>query len=145
VVQRRAGSPASAVIRLLVVLFCVALIGAACGGDDDDSGGSDSGGGASNTTATDDSKPVSGGSLTYGLEAETNGGYCLPEAQLAISGIQVTRTLYDTLTAPDESGKIQPYLAKSVEPNADWSKRYEDGYARFRALYPAIRGVEEHT
>jgi peptide/nickel transport system substrate-binding protein len=122
VVQRRAGSPASAVIRLLVVLFAIALIGAACGGDDDDSGGSNSGGGASNTTATDDSKPVMGGSLTYGLEAETNGGYCLPEAQLAISGIQVTRTLYDTLTAPDENGKIQPYLAKSVEPNADYTE-----------------------
>src|SRR5690349_9850057 len=122
VVHRRAGSPASAVIRLLVILFCITLVAAACGGDDDDSGGDDSGGNGANTTAADDSKPVSGGSVTYGLEAETNGGYCLPEAQLAISGIQVTRTLYDTLAAPDEDGKIQPYLAKSITPNADYTE-----------------------
>jgi peptide/nickel transport system substrate-binding protein len=131
VVHRRAGSPASAVIRLLVVLFSISLIAAACGGDDDDSsGGGGSGGGGANTTAADDSKPVPGGELTYGLEAETNGGYCLPEAQLAIGGIQVTRTLYDTLTAPDEDGKIQPFLAQSVEPNADyteWTITLRDG------------------
>ena len=29
-----------------------------------------------------------------------------------------------------------------VEPNAAWARAYEDGYARFRALYPAIRRVE---
>jgi peptide/nickel transport system substrate-binding protein len=130
VLHRRAGSPASAVIRLLVVLFCISMIAAACGGDDDDSGGSTSGGGGANTTAADDSTPVPGGEITYGLEAETNGGYCLPEAQLAISGIQVTRTIYDTLTAPDEDGKIQPYLAQSVEPNAyytEWTITLRDG------------------
>lgn len=29
-----------------------------------------------------------------------------------------------------------------VEPNAAWARGYEEGYARFRSLYPAIRGVE---
>ncbi|MGH3111721.1 MAG: xylulokinase [Gaiellaceae bacterium] len=29
-----------------------------------------------------------------------------------------------------------------VEPNAAWASAYEEGYARFRALYPALRGVE---
>jgi xylulokinase len=29
-----------------------------------------------------------------------------------------------------------------VEPNASWAPAYEDGYARFRALYPAIRDAE---
>jgi peptide/nickel transport system substrate-binding protein len=105
----------------------ISLVAAACGGDDDDSssggGGGDNGGSGANTTvAQDDSKPVAGGELTYGLEAETNGGYCLQEAQLAISGIQVTRTLYDTLTAPNEKGEIEPFLAKSVEPNADYTE-----------------------
>ncbi len=32
---------------------------------------------------------------------------------------------------------------EAVEPNADWASAYDEGYARFRALYPAIRGVEE--
>ena len=31
---------------------------------------------------------------------------------------------------------------ETVEPNHEWAKTYEEGYARFRALYPAIRGVE---
>ncbi len=30
-----------------------------------------------------------------------------------------------------------------IEPNAGWAAAYEEGYARFRALYPALRGVEE--
>jgi xylulokinase len=29
-----------------------------------------------------------------------------------------------------------------VEPNAAWATAYEEGYARFRALYPAIRNAE---
>ena len=32
---------------------------------------------------------------------------------------------------------------ETVEPNLDWAPVYEEGYARFRALYPAVRGVEE--
>ena len=32
---------------------------------------------------------------------------------------------------------------KVFEPNPDWAQAYEEGYARFRALYPAVRGVEE--
>jgi xylulokinase len=32
---------------------------------------------------------------------------------------------------------------EAIEPNPAWAPAYEEGYARFRALYPAIRGVEE--
>jgi xylulokinase len=31
----------------------------------------------------------------------------------------------------------------SIAPNPEWVPAYKDGYARFRALYPAIRAVEE--
>ncbi len=31
---------------------------------------------------------------------------------------------------------------ETVKPNLDWVPTYEEGYARFRELYPAIRGVE---
>ncbi len=129
----------------------VALVAAACGGGSSDDGGSGGGGeGASG-------KPVSGGSVTYGLEAETSGGWCLPEGQLVISGIQVARTMYDTLTAPDENGDYQPFLAQSVEPNADFTQwtiklregvKFHDGSAldatvvknnldAYRGAYPA--------
>jgi peptide/nickel transport system substrate-binding protein len=59
-------------------------------------------------------KPRSGGSITYGLEAPTT-NFCIPNAQLAISGIVVTTALYDTLTVPNKDGKYVPYLAQAVE------------------------------
>ena len=79
----------------------------------------------------DEGTPVPGGEIIYGLEAETAAGWCLPEAQLAISGIQVARTIYDTLTMPDENGEIKPYLAESVEPatttNDVWTIKLREG------------------
>jgi xylulokinase len=33
-------------------------------------------------------------------------------------------------------------VRETIEPNPDWAHAYEDGYARFRALYPAIRSLE---
>ena len=63
--------------------------------------------------------PVQGGSLVYGIEADTSGGFCLYKAQLAIGGIQVVRAVYDTLTAPGADGKIHPFLAQSVVGSAN--------------------------
>jgi len=34
-------------------------------------------------------------------------------------------------------------VRETIEPNPDWAAAYAEGYARFRALYPAIRGVED--
>jgi xylulokinase len=31
----------------------------------------------------------------------------------------------------------------AVEPDPEWQSIYDEGYARFRALYPALRGLEE--
>jgi len=59
-----------------------------------------------------------GGSVTFALEAETTGGFCLPQAQLAASGHQVRVAIYDSLTTINGQGDYVPYLAKSVEPNA---------------------------
>ena len=59
-----------------------------------------------------------GGELTFAIEAETT-DYCLPRAQLAISGIQVASAVYDTLTVPNAKGEMVPYLARSVTPSAD--------------------------
>lgn len=128
--QRRTGSPANGVLRLLALLLGLALFAAACGGggdDDEDAGGSGGGDteeeeGGEPSTPEDEGSPVMGGEIRYGLEAETNGGFCLPEGQLAPPGIQVAKTVYDTLTAPNEDGEIEPYLAESVEPNEDWTE-----------------------
>jgi peptide/nickel transport system substrate-binding protein len=68
------------------------------------------------------SGPRRGGSVKWGLEAETLGGYCLPNAQLAISGIMVVNALYDTLTTLNDKGQYVPYLAQSVTPNATFDQ-----------------------
>lgn len=110
---------------VVAVLLAGSLIAAACGGGDDNGGG---GGGASPDEPTGD--PTPGGSVVYALEAENDEGWCLPEAQLAISGIQVARAIYDTLTVPNEDGEFVPYLAESVEPNDDfteWTITLRDG------------------
>jgi peptide/nickel transport system substrate-binding protein len=72
--------------------------------------------------AQDAAKPKSGGSVTFGLEAETSGGFCIPDATLAASGLQVVAAVYDTLVVLNAKGEYAPYLAKSFEPNADFSQ-----------------------
>lgn len=111
-------------IAAVAAVRAVALFAAACGGGS--SKGESSGSGSGDSAA---GKPKSGGTVNYGLEAETE-SYCIPEAQLAIAGIQVARAVYDTLTAPDDKAVYQPYLAKSVTPNAnftEWTIVLRDG------------------
>ena len=76
--------------------------------------------------------PQRGGKIVYGLEAEVGEkGYCLPESELAISGMQVARAIYDTLTVPDADGGYAPYLAKAIE--------HDDSYRRWTiSLRPDI-------
>jgi peptide/nickel transport system substrate-binding protein len=106
-------------------VLALGLMAAACGGGDDDGGGG--GGGA---TGEDAGTPTPGGRVVYGLEAETTDGWCLPEAQLAIGGIMVAQSIYDTLTRPNAQGEMEPWLAESVEPNEDstvWTIKIRDG------------------
>ena len=108
------------------LLLVFALVAGACagGGSDSDTG---SGGGS---TDEDAGPPQHGGSLVFGLEAETTDGWCLAEGQLAISGIQVARAIYDTLTTVDSNGEAVPFLAESVEPNDDhteWTITLREG------------------
>ena len=45
---------------------------------------------------------------------------------------------------PDAAAAVETCVRVSdtVEPNPGWAHAYQDGYARFRALYPAIRSLE---
>jgi len=119
--------------------LAISLLAAACGGakEGDNQAGSTNKLAAQGLDAKsgesgleEAGKPKRGGKLVYGLEADTNGGFCLPESQLAISGMMVVRAVYDTLTVPNAEGDYVPYLAKSVEPNEDfteWTITLRDG------------------
>jgi peptide/nickel transport system substrate-binding protein len=102
-------------IPVAALAATVALVAGACGGTS-----SDDGGGGSATE--DEGTPQRGGEVTFGMEADTLGGFCVPINQWAISGIQVGNAIYDTLTIPTDSGEYVPYLAESVTPNDDFTE-----------------------
>jgi ABC-type transport system substrate-binding protein len=62
--------------------------------------------------------PRTGGTLTVGLNSEIDG--FLPSAShFDNSGLTYANTVFDSLTRVGADGTARPYLAKSVEPNAD--------------------------
>ena len=108
----------------VAAIAALAVVASACGGSSNKSSNNNSNGGPATTAGIHDDSagggtPVRGGSLVYGLESDTSGGFCLYKAQLAIAGIMVSRTIYDTLTMPGADGKIHPYLAQSVTGSAN--------------------------
>ena len=112
--------------RAKIVLLTAALLAVACGGGGDD----DSAGGGEGATSLGDniidgaraaeSDPVTGGSITVGLESETNS--YLPSIWAGSqAGINVAYTVFDPLMTRDVDNEPQPYLAESLEPNDDFT------------------------
>ena len=107
----------------IIALALVMVLLAACGS----SGGSSKAKGGPATTqglsgaGKNEGKPTPGGSITMALPAESTGGWCLPEAQLAISGIQVARSIYDYLAVPNSKNEYVPDLADKITSNADFT------------------------
>lgn len=102
-----------------LIVGITALVVTACGGD-----GGSSAGGSNNTEpgAEQAVEPQFGGRVVYGLAAENSDGWCLTGAQLAPPGIQVARSIYDTLTIPNDKGELVPFLAESLTPNDDFTE-----------------------
>lgn len=115
----------SRTIRTVIAVLVATIVLVSCGG--------------TKTTATPrtadgdgdtSSEPVHGGTVVYGIAAENSDGWCLPQAQLAPPGIQVARSIYDTLTVPNQDGDPVPFLARSLTPNDDyteWSLELREG------------------
>jgi peptide/nickel transport system substrate-binding protein len=103
--------------RAFGLMFVLVLALSACSSSSKSSSGS----GGSNTATTTPGKPKEGGSITIATEAETTGGWCLPEAQLAAAGIQVARAIYDTLTVPDAHNNYVPFLAQTIDHNSNYT------------------------
>jgi ABC-type transport system substrate-binding protein len=92
----------------------VAAIAAACGGG---GGGSNKSNSATNSNA----QPKQGGTLTVGLDAETDGWNPTAD-QWALPAYYVAHTIFDPLTAAGADGHWHPNLAQSFTPNSDYTE-----------------------
>ncbi|MCB1256498.1 MAG: ABC transporter substrate-binding protein [Microthrixaceae bacterium] len=147
--MNRSGSESRASILVVAIVATCSILLSACGGTKGSTTGK--------STETEPSEPQYGGNVIYGIAAENADGWCLSEAQLAPPGIQVARSIYDTLTIPNEDGELVPFLAKSLTPNDDFTEwtmelregiKFHDGTAldstvvknnvdAYRGAYPA--------
>ena len=69
----------------------------------------------------EDSVPVAGGTLRYGLEADVN-GINPATSSLSSPGLMMSNAVFDTLAAYTPDGQWVPYLAESFTPNDDFSQ-----------------------
>jgi peptide/nickel transport system substrate-binding protein len=102
----------------VAVALLLALVAGACGSDASSSSEAQ-GGNAGVVEET--SGAQAGGSLVYGLEAESD-GWNPSNSKWAPSGLMVARAVFDTLTAYDADLNAQPFLAESLTPNSDYTQ-----------------------
>ena len=84
-------------------------------------------------------EPVYGGTLVFGLEAETPDGWNPATTQCAVACHTVMRAIFDPLTIEGTDGAPRPFLLESFEANADfttWTLRMRPGI-RFHDGTPA--------
>ncbi len=107
------------VLPLAAILVAVALVAGACGSA---RAGSTAATVPSATTGSnlpsDDGTPKDGGSLVWGLEAETD-SMSPSVGRWAQPGHMMASAIFDPLVTLDENGQAVPYLAKSITPNGD--------------------------
>ena len=130
------GRGVSLAARVALVALCV--VAAACDGADQNSATTT--GSSPNSTevpaGTDPSAtvdpaldPVRGGSLVVGIDAESP-GYHPHIDPWGNGGHIVAKAIFDTLATYDATGRVVPYLAESIEANADatvWTITLRDG------------------
>ena len=78
----------------------------------------------------DEGEPVKGGTLVYGLEADTANAWPPYRASLATSGLVPITTVSDPLFMVTDEGETVPLLVESVEHNDDyteWTLHIRDG------------------
>lgn len=108
-------------LALLLLLAGLLVVGAACGGSDDEASDDEGEGVVPTATTEPEGDPVPGGSLVYGIEAESD-GWNPTIASWSLSGQLIGLSVYDPLAAYDIDGVAQPYLAESITPNDDYTE-----------------------
>jgi ABC-type transport system substrate-binding protein len=73
------------------------------------------------TTEAPEEQPRRGGSLVFGVEADTGAPWRPYEMQCATSCYQVAGSVYDPLVVTTDEGGWKPFLAESLTPNGDYT------------------------
>ena len=94
---------------------------AACGSSGPSNAGGTSGSTPKGTPGISNATPKPGGTLNIGVEAEDD-GFNPTIASWDVTGLMYGSCLFDPLTWVDSTGKVKPYLAQAVSPNADFTQ-----------------------
>jgi ABC-type transport system substrate-binding protein len=123
----KSSAPRAAVAFILVLV----LVASSCGGSkkttsDEKKDGEDVTSerdeeGAADVTIEPSGDPVSGGTLVFGLEAETD-GWDPTKNRWAVSGNIVGHAVFDSLAEWTADLEAVPYLAESIVPNEDFTE-----------------------
>ncbi|MGH9085982.1 MAG: ABC transporter substrate-binding protein [Acidimicrobiales bacterium] len=102
--------------RAIVLALGLVMVAAACGSDDEPTAGDDAGTEETTTTEEGEGTPVKGGELVFGTESDV--ATLAPGEAAQPSDKVITLGIYDPLTTYVD-GKIEPFLAESIEGNAE--------------------------
>jgi peptide/nickel transport system substrate-binding protein len=94
------------------------------------SDGEEAGGSEGERTSEDNGEPVKGGTLVYGLEADSANPWAPYRTSCATSCRAIFKAISDPLFSEDPDGEPVGYLVESFEPNADfteWTLHIRDG------------------
>ncbi len=120
---RRGINRRRSVIGLLAMVAVMAVLAVGCGKKSSSSTGTTEPGLANGTniTVANPGEPKPGGTLKFGLNAETD-GWSPIKNQWAGSAYIVAGAIFDHLTEYDSNGVAQPYLAESLTSNSDFTE-----------------------
>jgi peptide/nickel transport system substrate-binding protein len=105
-------------VSVVAAVAAVALFASSCSSSSPNSNGN-AATGTSDITVKASGVPTPGGSVKFAVEGESD-GFNPTTNRWAVSGHMVGSAVFDPLSAYDENGKAQPYLAKSFTPSADF-------------------------
>jgi peptide/nickel transport system substrate-binding protein len=106
--------------RVVALTFGILLVASACSSSGSNESTSTTDGPAAEGQFVDEGAPVDGGSVTWGLEAETDGLNPI-SGRFAMSGHMMASAIFDPLATIDEDGNAVPYLAEALTPNDDFT------------------------
>src|SRR5580704_12035661 len=91
---------------------------AVVGTDTEWAGASRTNGAGRNGVST--AKPKRGGSVIFGIDTE-EGGFDPTSARWDEGGFLYGRCIFDPIAIVNSAGKVEPFLAQSITPNADYT------------------------